>query len=67
MNTTLKTEVLIIGGGPVGMSMAAELRYQGIDCILIEKTDGVVRDPESQYRGISFDGILPSLGYFRKH
>lgn len=51
------TQVLIIGGGPVGMSMAAELRYQGIDCILIEKTDGVVRDPKVStvgYRSMEF-------------
>ncbi len=53
----ITTEVLIIGGGPVGMSMAAELRYQGIDCILIEKTDGVVRDPKVStvgYRSMEF-------------
>ena len=57
MNTTLKTEILIIGGGPVGMAMAAELRYQGIDCILIEKTDGIVRDPKVStvgYRSMEF-------------
>ncbi len=54
-NTT--TEVLIVGGGPVGMAMAAELRYQGIDCILLEKTDGVVRDPKVStvgYRSMEF-------------
>ena len=53
----ITTEVLIIGGGPVGMAMAAELRYQGIDCILIEKTDGVVRDPKVStvgYRSMEF-------------
>jgi 2-polyprenyl-6-methoxyphenol hydroxylase-like FAD-dependent oxidoreductase len=53
----IKTEVLIIGGGPVGMAMAVELRYQGIDCIVIEKSTGVVRDPKVStvgYRSMEF-------------
>lgn len=45
-NQTIKTEVLIVGGGPVGLAMANELRYQGIDCLLIEQSDGEVRDPK---------------------
>ena len=43
---TIKTEVLIVGGGPVGMAIASELHYQGIDCIILEQTDGVVTDPK---------------------
>ncbi len=46
MNNNIETDVLIVGGGPVGLAMAVELRYQGIDCILIEQTDGVVTDPK---------------------
>ncbi|MGH2414646.1 MAG: FAD-dependent monooxygenase, partial [Microcystaceae cyanobacterium] len=46
LKNNLQTDVLIIGGGPVGLAMAVELRYQGIDCILIEQTDGVVTDPK---------------------
>lgn len=42
----MKTDVLIVGGGPVGLAIAVELRYQGIDCIVIEQTDGVVVDPK---------------------
>ena len=42
----IKTDVLIVGGGPVGLAMAVELRHQGIDCILVEQSDGVVVDPK---------------------
>lgn len=45
-NTTTETDVLIVGGGPVGLAMAIELRYQGIDCVLVEESDGVVTDPK---------------------
>jgi flavin-dependent monooxygenase StaC len=43
---TIETEVLIIGGGPVGLAMALELRYQGIDCVLVEQSDGVIDHPK---------------------
>ncbi len=42
----IQTDVLIVGGGPVGLAIAVELCYQGIDCLLIEQTDGVVTDPK---------------------
>lgn len=45
-STTTETEVLIVGGGPVGLAMALELRYQGISCILIEESDGVITHPK---------------------
>ena len=38
--------MLIVGGGPVGLALAAELGWQGIRCLLIEQGDGVVKTPK---------------------
>ncbi len=43
MTVRLESPVLIIGGGPVGLSCAIELAWRGIDSLLVEKGDGVVR------------------------
>jgi len=43
---TLRVPVLIVGGGPVGLALAAELGFQGIGCLLIEQGDGVVTIPK---------------------
>ncbi len=37
--------VLIAGAGPVGLSLAIELAYRGIRCLVIEQTDGSVDFP----------------------
>jgi 2-polyprenyl-6-methoxyphenol hydroxylase-like FAD-dependent oxidoreductase len=31
------TEVLIVGGGPVGLTLAIELGQRGVDCVLVDK------------------------------
>jgi 2-polyprenyl-6-methoxyphenol hydroxylase-like FAD-dependent oxidoreductase len=41
----LDADVLIVGAGPVGTGLAAELGRRGVRCIVIEMTDGVFRDP----------------------
>ncbi|MEU8687920.1 FAD-dependent monooxygenase [Streptomyces sp. NPDC048665] len=40
-----ETEVLIIGGGPVGLALALDLRSRGVSCLVLETTDGRVRHP----------------------
>jgi 2-polyprenyl-6-methoxyphenol hydroxylase-like FAD-dependent oxidoreductase len=35
----MNTQVLIVGAGPVGLTLAIDLGKQGIDCILIEKKE----------------------------
>ena len=33
----METEVLVVGGGPVGLTLAIDLGRRGIHCTLIEK------------------------------
>ncbi len=42
----MKTPVLIVGGGPVGLAMAGDLGWRGIACTLVEKTDGRISQPK---------------------
>lgn len=37
-----ETPVLIIGGGPVGLTLALDLGWHGIACTLIEQGDGSI-------------------------
>ena len=38
--------VLICGGGPVGLALAAELGLQRIKCVLVEQSNGTVPVPK---------------------
>jgi 2-polyprenyl-6-methoxyphenol hydroxylase-like FAD-dependent oxidoreductase len=38
--------VLIVGGGPVGLALAADLGWRGVGCELIEQTDGAIATPK---------------------
>ena len=40
------TPVLIVGGGPVGLALAAELGWRGVTCTLIEQGDGSITTPK---------------------
>jgi 2-polyprenyl-6-methoxyphenol hydroxylase-like FAD-dependent oxidoreductase len=42
---TKRVPVLIAGAGPVGLSLAIELAYRGIRCLVVEQTDGSVEFP----------------------
>jgi len=47
---TLHTQVLIVGGGPVGLALAIELGLRHVTCILIEQNDplGPLQAPRSK-------------------
>jgi 2-polyprenyl-6-methoxyphenol hydroxylase-like FAD-dependent oxidoreductase len=41
METAIKTDVMIVGAGPTGLSLACQLVRYGIDFVIIEKNAGV--------------------------
>ena len=42
----MKTPVLVVGAGPVGLCVSGDLAWRGIACVNIEKGDGVVTQPK---------------------
>jgi len=42
-----RTSVLIVGGGPVGLGLAADLGWRGINCVLVEQGDGTIAHPRA--------------------
>jgi 2-polyprenyl-6-methoxyphenol hydroxylase-like FAD-dependent oxidoreductase len=38
------TDVLIVGGGPVGCAVAVDLRHRGVACELVERDEGISYD-----------------------
>ena len=47
-----ETPVLIVGAGPVGLAMAGDLGWRGIDCIIAEQSDGSIHQPRQDLVGI---------------
>jgi 2-polyprenyl-6-methoxyphenol hydroxylase-like FAD-dependent oxidoreductase len=44
----MDTEVLIVGAGPVGLTLSIDLGKRGVNCILIEKNDGPLGYPKME-------------------
>ncbi|GAA5125924.1 FAD-dependent monooxygenase [Pseudonocardia adelaidensis] len=40
------TQVLVVGGGPVGMALALDLAQRNVDCMVVDASDGKVRHPK---------------------
>ena len=41
------TSVLIVGAGPIGLALAADLGWRGVPCLVIEQNDGVIDHPRA--------------------
>jgi hypothetical protein len=46
MTQANQVPVLICGGGPVGLALAIELGFRGVECLLVEQGDGTVSVPK---------------------
>jgi 2-polyprenyl-6-methoxyphenol hydroxylase-like FAD-dependent oxidoreductase len=42
-----ETDVLIVGAGPVGLSLAIDLGRRGISCVVVERSDGIIHHPKA--------------------
>jgi 2-polyprenyl-6-methoxyphenol hydroxylase-like FAD-dependent oxidoreductase len=58
-----QTPVLIIGAGPVGLTLACDLGRRGIDCILIEKREAPLRLPKMERCNARSMEIYRRMGY----
>jgi 2-polyprenyl-6-methoxyphenol hydroxylase-like FAD-dependent oxidoreductase len=59
---SISTEVLVIGGGPVGLSTALHLNQQGVDCVLVEKHPSTATHPKASYFNVRTMELLRQLG-----
>lgn len=58
-----KTQVLVVGAGPVGKGLAIELGQRGIECLVIEKNPRIGVAPRAKTTNRS--GHLRTLDPFR--
>lgn len=56
------TQVLIIGGGPVGLSTSILLAQQGIESILVEKHPTTANHPKASYFNVRTMEVLKRVG-----
>jgi len=47
ISRTIETPVLIVGGGPVGLALAADLGWRGAPCLVVEQGEGPADHPRA--------------------
>jgi 2-polyprenyl-6-methoxyphenol hydroxylase-like FAD-dependent oxidoreductase len=56
------TQVLVVGAGPAGLFMAAELNRHGVSCRIVDKNDGPTHDSRAASIQARTLEILDSVG-----
>ena len=63
---TIETPVLIVGAGPVGLALAADLGSRGVPCLVVEQGEGPA-GPSARLRAqCALDGVHAPLGRGRR-
>ena len=74
--TPLKTEVLIVGGGPCGLMLANELGRRGVACLVIDRKPSTALNPQANatqartmehFRRLGFAEEIRALGLPADH
>jgi 2-polyprenyl-6-methoxyphenol hydroxylase-like FAD-dependent oxidoreductase len=58
----IESDVIVVGGGPVGLSLALELGLQGRRCLLVEKTDRVGVAPRAKTTNVRSRELMRRWG-----
>ena len=58
MARSVETQVLIVGAGPVGLSLALDLGWRGVGCTIIDQGDGAIDHPKAGLIAVLYEKTL---------